>query len=102
MTVNSGAPSPIDWTSLSPDQVDKLRQAYLGTYRGAHRENPNGDSATGTLPPGIDGELAACCARSSNWPAGVCRVKRRSRCTTAITRVASARPCRSSPTPVKR
>ena len=59
MTVNSGAPSPIDWTSLSPDQVDKLRQAYLGTYRGAHRENPNGDTATGTLPPGIDGELAA-------------------------------------------
>ncbi len=59
MTENSGAPSPIDWTSLPPDLVGQLRQVYLGTFRGSHRENPNGDAGTGSLPPNIDAELAA-------------------------------------------
>ena len=59
MTVNSGVPTPVEWSSLSPDLVDKLRQAYLGTYRGSHRDTNADGTVSAALPPGIDAELTA-------------------------------------------
>ena len=59
MTVNSGAPTPVDWAQLSPELIDKLRQVYLGTYRGPHRDGPHADAVTAALPPDVDAELTA-------------------------------------------
>ena len=44
MTVKPGARGPIAWAELSPDAVDVLRDAYLGTFRGPHGDAPHTDA----------------------------------------------------------
>ncbi len=46
MTVNPGgatATGPLEWAQLTPEHVEKLRHAYLGTFRGPHGDAPQTD-----------------------------------------------------------
>ena len=43
MTVNPGDIGCLEWTQLSPDLIEKLRHAYLGTFRGPHGDAPETD-----------------------------------------------------------
>ena len=52
MTVNPGIRNPVEWSQFSPALIVKLRQAYLGTFRGPHGDAPLTDvdaADTGTL-----------------------------------------------------
>ncbi len=83
MTVNPGAPPPVDWTQLSPDLTAKLADAYLGTFRGPHGDAPHtdvdsADTGAPRKPAGADAVLTALLTAAyslgAHRPAGATRV----------------------------
>ncbi len=80
MTENSGASDPAIWTQLSTDDVENLRHAYLGTFRGPHGDAPGAEVDAGDLRQPVDADavpsalLAAQLRLAGHRPAGEIRV----------------------------